>query len=55
MVVTPEPMVKGVDTNGQCQPDHADLKSQIIDDIDAEQGQTGQEKREQGTMNGTGQ
>ena len=55
VVVAPVTMVQGIGTNGQCKQDHADLKKEIVNDIDPEKGQTGQEQREHGTVDRAGQ
>ena len=41
MVMRPESMAKGDDTNQKCQPDHTGFKPEIVDDIDPENGKTG--------------
>ena len=55
MVVEPVAMPEGIGTHQQGQYDHADLKTQMVNDIDTEKRETGKEKRQEGTVNGTGQ
>ena len=55
VVVFFEAMVKGPGPDQKGQYDHPHLKSQVIDDIDTEEGQAAHEQGQEGTMNGTGQ
>lgn len=48
-------MPERIGSNSQCQHDHADLKSQVMDDIDPEQWQAAEKQGQEGTMNGAGQ
>ena len=41
MMMRPESMAKGYDTNQECHPDHTGLKPKIVDDIDPENGKSG--------------
>lgn len=49
-----ETMQERIDSNRQCKKDHYEFEPVIVDDIDSQDGQTGHDKREQCTMNGTG-
>jgi hypothetical protein len=55
VMVFPVAMPERISADGQGQPDHADLKSQVMDDIDPEQRETAEKQGQEGTMNGTGQ
>jgi hypothetical protein len=47
-------MPEGIGSYCKRQEDHADLKSKVMDNIDAKQRQTGQEKGKQGAMDRAG-
>lgn len=48
-------VVKGVGANAKGQDDHAHFKGDIMNDINAKQGQAAKKQGQQGAMDGTGQ
>lgn len=48
-------MVEGIRPDHQGQPDHTNLESEMMNDIDAKKREGAEKQRQQGTMNGTGQ
>lgn len=55
MVVFFIPVVKRIGPDQKGQHDHACLKAHIVNDVQAKQGKAAEEKRQQGTMDRTGQ
>ena len=54
MVVSFITMIQGIRTNAKCQRDHSRFKKIIMNKVDAKERQACKNKRQYGTMNGTG-